>query len=215
MAEVHILTYNPFQENTIVIESGGEFIVIDPGAYTGDEQTHFLDFLDNLASVPKRLLNTHCHLDHIFSNGLVKEKFGLDLEIHPLESELLKAAPMVGKTYGIPTEASPEPGKWLQEGDYIEFGDEQLKILFTPGHSPGSVSFYSEKGKYLIGGDVLFYESIGRADLPGGDFQTLMESIKTELLSLEDDVRVYPGHGPVTTIGHERLHNPFIRQYGL
>lgn len=214
MSEIHILTYNPFQENTIVIESGDECVIIDPGAYSQAEKQDFLGFLSQLGSKVVRLLNTHCHLDHIFSNGLIHDKFGLPLEIHPKEMAMLKAAPMVGKNYGLPTEPSPEPGLFLEEGKYVEFGEERLEILFTPGHSPGSVCFYSDTGKYLIGGDVLFYESIGRTDLPGGDFNTLMESIKNKLLSLDDEVTVYPGHGPVTTIGHERYHNPFIRQYG-
>ena len=213
MAEVHILTYNPFQENTIVIESGGECVVIDPGAYSPDEKKDFENFLEERSAKVVRLLNTHCHLDHIFSNGLIAEKYRLDLEIHPEEKGMLKAAPQIGQSYGIPTDPSPEPKQWLRPGDFIEFGEERLKILFTPGHSPGSVSFYSEKGQYLISGDVLFYESIGRTDLPGGDLDTLMESIKNELLPLADEVAVYPGHGPVTTIGHERRHNPFIRQY--
>lgn len=213
MSKVHSLTYNPFQQNTIVIESNGECIVIDPGAYSEEEKADFLSFLKREDLKPNRLINTHCHLDHIFSNGLVAQTFGLELEIHPEELEMLKAAPQVGMSYGIPTPPSPEPKKWLEVGEYISFGEEKLKILFTPGHSKGSVSFYSEAGQYLIGGDVLFYESIGRTDLPGGDFETLMNSIKNEILTLPDEVMVYPGHGPVTTVGHERNHNPFIRQH--
>ena len=213
MAKIHYFTYNPFQENTVVIESKGECVVIDPGAYSEQEKKEFLQFFEDNKLRPVRLLNTHCHLDHIFSNGLVSEHFKLELEIHPKEEELLKAVPQIGQAYGIPTEPSPPPGKWLEAGQHIRFGDEDLRVLFTPGHSPGSVSFYSEKGGYVVGGDVLFYESIGRTDLPGGDFDTLMQSIKNELLVLDDEVAVYSGHGPVTTIGHERNNNPFIRQY--
>lgn len=213
MAQIHVLTYNPFQENTIVIESAGEIVVIDPGSYTPEEKKELIQFLESLPGKVVRMLNTHCHLDHIFSNGLIADKYQLDLEIHPDEEEMLKAAPRIGLSYGIPTETSPEPSKWLTPGEYIEFGEERLKILFTPGHSKGSVSFYSEKGSYLISGDVLFYESIGRTDLPGGDFDTLMNSIQNEFLRLPDETTVYPGHGPVTSIGHERFHNPFIRQY--
>ena len=213
MAKIHLLTYNPFQQNTVVVESGGECLIIDPGAYTKEEQKDFLNFISDNNLKPIRLLNTHCHLDHVFSNGLIAEKFGLDLEIHEEELPMLKACPQVGQAYGIPTAPSPEPKKWLKPGDGIEIGDDKLQILFTPGHSPGSVSFYSEKNNYLIAGDVLFHESIGRTDLPRGDFNTLMLSIRDKLLTLPDDVIVYPGHGPTTTIGHERNHNPFIRQY--
>ena len=213
MTKIHLLTYNPFQQNTVVVESGGECLIIDPGAYTKEEQNDFLNFISDNNLKPIRLLNTHCHLDHVFSNGLIAEKFSLDLEIHEEELAMLKACPQVGQAYGIPTAPSPEPKKWLKPEDSIEIGDDKLQILFTPGHSPGSVSFYSEKNNYLIAGDVLFHESIGRTDLPGGDFNTLMLSIRDKLLTLPDDVIVYPGHGPTTTIGHERNHNPFIRQY--
>ena len=213
MTNIHLLTYNPFQQNTILLESAGECIIIDPGAYTQEEQKDFLNFISENDLKPIRLLNTHCHLDHVFSNGLVVEKFGLDLEIHKKELSMLRACPQVGQAYGIPMAPSPEPKKWLKSGDSIEIGEDSLQILFTPGHSPGSISLYSEKNKYLIAGDVLFHESIGRTDLPGGDFNTLLRSIKDELLNLHDEVVVYPGHGPTTTIGHERNHNPFIRQY--
>lgn len=213
MTNIHLLTYNPFQQNTILLESAGECIIIDPGAYSQEEQKDFLNFIYENDLKPIRLLNTHCHLDHVFSNGLVVEKFGLDLEIHEKELAMLRACPQVGQAYGIPMAPSPEPKKWLKAGDRIAIGEDSLQIIFTPGHSPGSISLYSEKHKYLIAGDVLFHESIGRTDLPGGDFNTLLRSIKDELLNLHDEVVVYPGHGPTTTIGHERNHNPFIRQY--
>jgi len=215
MAKIHLLTYNPFQQNTILVESGGECLIIDPGAYSKEEQNDFLNFISLHKLNPTKLLNTHCHLDHVFSNGLVAEKYGLELEIHEEEIAMLRACPQVGQAYGIPMAPSPEPTKWLKPGDKVSIGDDSLQILFTPGHSPGSVSFYSEKNKFLIAGDVLFYESIGRTDLPGGDFNTLLQSIKNELLPLDNDVVVYSGHGPTTTIGHERNHNPFIRQYLL
>ena len=213
MAKIHMLTYNPFQQNTAVVESAGECIVVDPGAYSDSEKSAFLDFLKQKNLKVVRLLNTHCHLDHIFANALVSEKFGLELEIHREEAPVLKAAPQIGQAYGIPLEATVEPGAWLEDGQLINFGEEELRVIFTPGHSPGSVSFYSESGKYIIGGDVLFREGIGRTDLPGGDFETLMTTLKEKFLTLPDDVVVYSGHGPKTTIGYERASNPFIREY--
>lgn len=212
MSVVASFAFNPFQENTYVIyDDSKECIIIDPGCYTAPERQQLLDFIENGGLKPVRLLNTHCHLDHVFGNQLMADTYNLKLEIHEGELPVLDAMPQVAEMYGIPNVTnSPAPGGFLKPGDSISFGNTELKILFTPGHSPASVSFYNATEKYVIAGDVLFQGSIGRTDLPGGDFATLIQSIKQELLSLSDDVLVYSGHGPETTIGAERATNPFL-----
>jgi glyoxylase-like metal-dependent hydrolase (beta-lactamase superfamily II) len=170
-----------------------------------------LKFIGDNGLKPVRLINTHCHLDHVFGNKFVADTWGLTLEIHPAELPILERFPQVCQMYGIPNvEASPMPGAFLAEGRELAFGETILHMLFTPGHSPGSLSFYNKKEGYVLAGDVLFYESIGRTDLPGGDFDTLIHSIRTELFALPGETMVYSGHGPTTTIRHEKEYNPFL-----
>ena len=168
--------------------------------------------IESLNLRPVRLINTHCHLDHVFGNKFVAEKYQLGLEIHELEATVLAAVPQVCMMYGLPVpDESPAASVFLKPGEKVEFGNTSLDILFTPGHSPGSISFYSSADKFVIAGDVLFYGSIGRTDLPGGDHATLISAIKKELLPLGDDITVYPGHGPSTQMGYERKSNPFLQ----
>lgn len=212
MAQVVCLTFNPFQENTYLIyDDTKECIVIDPGCLDQAEKVELAGTIERLKLRPVRLINTHCHLDHIFGNRFVAEKYNLSLEIHSGEIPVLERAPQAAMMYGIPyPELSPAPGGFIEEGDTIEFGNSQLKAILTPGHSPASLSFFCEAHNFLVAGDVLFYGSIGRTDLPGGDYDMLIESITDKLLPLGDDVIVYSGHGPSTTIGFERKNNPFL-----
>jgi glyoxylase-like metal-dependent hydrolase (beta-lactamase superfamily II) len=212
MAKVFVFTFNPFQENTyIVADDNGECVVFDPGCYYAEERKKLSEFIENQNLTPVRLINTHCHIDHVFGNRFVAEKYRLPLEIHAGELPVLQALPQVCLLYGIPLhEDSPAPGRFIEAGEEIRFGSSVLKAIFTPGHSPASLSFFCEKDRFLIAGDVLFYDSIGRTDLPGGDFDTLIRSIKEELFPLGDDVVVHPGHGESTTIGRERQFNPFL-----
>ncbi|MEO1256465.1 MAG: MBL fold metallo-hydrolase, partial [Bacteroidota bacterium] len=161
---------------------------------------------------PVRLLNTHCHIDHVFGNKYVAETYQLELEIHEGELPVLNMLQATGNKYGVPVELSPAPARFLVPGESLTFGESKLDILFTPGHSPASVSFYNKAGGFVIAGDVLFRGSIGRTDLMGGDFNTLIQSIRSQLFPLGDDVIVYSGHGPQTTIGYERQSNPFLTQ---
>lgn len=213
MSLVAKFTFNPFQENSYVVyDETKECIIIDPGCFTQNEKDQLVDFIEKNDLKPTRLINTHCHLDHIFGNRFVAEKYNLELEIHKGEIPVLEAAPMVSKNYGIPfPEPSPPASKFLEEGDLIQFGNTELDVLFTPGHSPASISFFCKKDKYLIAGDVLFQGSIGRTDLPGGDFATLITVIKNKFLPLGDDVKVYAGHMGETTIGIERMTNPYLQ----
>ncbi len=209
--EVNYFTFNPFQENTIILaDKTKECIIIDPGCYETAEKEELIEFIEEQNLKPVRLINTHCHIDHVLGNKYMAEKYKLQIELHFLEIPYLRAVNEYGKQFGIFCESSPEPFAFLNEGDTIEFGNSQLSVIHAPGHSPGSLCFYSEKEKILIGGDVLFQYSIGRTDLPGGDYKTLIESIRKELFTLPDEVKVYPGHGPPTTIGFEKKNNPFL-----
>ena len=211
MIRLHYFTFNPFQENTYILSAeDGSAIVIDPGCYTEEEEQELITYLEKEHLKPVRLLNTHCHLDHVFGNAFVAKFYGLEVEIHPGEQIVLDQALSISHLYGIPMTPSPVPKHSLLPGISIPLGDDQLEILFTPGHSPASISLYCKNQGFLIAGDVLFQESIGRTDLPGGNMATLLKSIREAFFVLPDDTLVYPGHGPHTTIGHERRHNPFL-----
>lgn len=215
MTQVKYFTFGPFAENTYLLyDDSKECIIIDPGCYTAAERQALSDFINQNDLTPVRLINTHCHLDHIFGNKYVADTYQLDLEIHKGEIPVLEAASIAAQMYGIPNmQPSPAPSRFIAEGDTITFGETSLKVLFTPGHSPASISFYCEKNHFVIGGDVLFHGSIGRTDLPGGNFETLMESITTQILTLPDRTLVYAGHGPATAVGSEKKTNPFVLQY--
>jgi hydroxyacylglutathione hydrolase len=211
MANVLQLTFNPFQENTYLIyDDTQECIILDPGCSTPEEQAELITEIDRLALRPVRLINTHCHIDHVLGNRFISNTFGLTLEAHQGEQPVLDSGLQVASMYHIPYDPSPAIGKFLTAGDLIQFGNTTLKAIFTPGHSPASLSFYCEKDRFLIAGDVLFKNSIGRYDLPGGNLNTLMKSIKEKLMILPDDVKVHSGHGPSTTIGEERRNNPYL-----
>ena len=212
MANVTFLTFNPFQENTyIVYDETGEAVIFDPGCSNEQEKNELLHTLDKLKIKPVRLINTHCHIDHILGNKFVADHFNLPLEIHKGELGMLEKGAIVAARYGIPyTEPSPVASTFLEEGDEVTFGNSVLKTILTPGHSPASLSFYCEKDHFLIAGDVLFRESIGRTDLPGCDHKLLMESIREKLFRLPENTVVWPGHGEFTTIGYEKKHNPFV-----
>lgn len=213
MTLVAKLPFNPFQENCyIVYDDTKECVIFDPGCFSEAEKRQLGTFVETNGLKPVRLINTHCHLDHVFGNAFVAETYQLELEAHRGEVPVLQAVPMVCRQYGIPLpDESPEITRFIKDNDVIEFGNTKLQALLTPGHSPASLSFYCAKDRFVIAGDVLFLESIGRTDLPGGDMHTLLQSIKTKLFPLGDDVAVHPGHGPDTSIGYEKVHNPFLR----
>lgn len=214
MTAVTYLTNNPFQENTYILyDETKECIIIDPGCFYGHEKEALVGYIQQHDLKPVRLINTHCHIDHVFGNKFVADTYGLGLEIHQGELVVLQAIPQVAQMYGIPyKEPSPEPTRYIAAGELIEFGNTKLEARFTPGHSPASLSFYCAESGFIIGGDVLFQGSIGRTDLPGGNMATLLKSIETHFLSLDDDTLVYSGHGNSTTIGAERQSNPFLTQ---
>lgn len=214
MTKVVCLTFNPFQENTYVVyeTENHQAFIIDPGCLGQAEEQRLFATLEELKLSPIRLINTHCHLDHVYGNAAVAEKYGLKLGIHRLEIPVLDAVPHINQAYGLPPMTpSPAPDYFIEEGEVLTLGASSFEVLLTPGHSPGSICFYNRAEHYVIAGDVLFQQSIGRTDLPGGDFDTLMGSIHTKLLPLDDQTVVYPGHGPSTTIGAERKGNPFLQ----
>ncbi|MBL7853695.1 MAG: MBL fold metallo-hydrolase [Cyclobacteriaceae bacterium] len=208
--EIWSFTFNPFAENTYVIwDETREAAVVDPGCYTPEERAELTDFIAEKKLDVKLLLNTHAHIDHVLGNAFIKKKFGVALWLHRLEAPVLKSAEVFAGVYGIPAFESSTADYEIKENESIRFGNTALEVLFVPGHSPGHVAFYNRTTGILLAGDVLFNRSIGRTDLPGGDYDTLMKSIRKKLYVLPDATQVYPGHGPATTIGEEKLYNPF------
>lgn len=211
MLNVKAFTFNPIQENTYLLYNGlNEALIIDPGCYFPEEEDEIKAFITQKGLTLKLLLNTHCHLDHVFGNRFIAETYGLPLHLHRLEQPLLDYAPASGLMYNLPFDNYQGEFVYLEPGKNIKLGDDELEVLFTPGHSPGSVSFYSRGGGFVIGGDVLFQNSIGRTDLPGGNHETLLGSIRTQLFTLPEETIVYSGHGPATTVGKEKRTNPFF-----
>ena len=203
--------FNPFAENTYIIYNDNkEAAIIDPGCSTPEECALMADFIKSGGLKPILLLNTHCHIDHILGNHFVYTQYGLAPLLHRDELLLLRKLSEIAAFYGVDANPSPEPLRFIEKHEKITLGDTILEVIYAPGHSPGSVCFYNSNEKKLWGGDVLFRESIGRTDLPGGDYDTLERNILTKIFILPDDVVVYPGHGIPTTIGYEKSHNPFV-----
>ncbi|HXI01317.1 MAG TPA: MBL fold metallo-hydrolase [Sphingobacteriaceae bacterium] len=211
MIRIERFVCNPYQENTyILFDETKECVIIDPGMYTAAEQNLVIGFIKENKLTPVLLLNTHCHIDHVLGNKFVCDTYNLFPQFHEGELPVLNAVPAYAPQMGMRYEVSPLPEKYLHASGFVQFGESRLELIFAPGHSPAHLCFLSKDDNLLIGGDVLFYESIGRTDLPGGDYDTLISSIKEKLFLLSDTCVVYPGHGPSTTIGHEKNNNPFL-----
>jgi hydroxyacylglutathione hydrolase len=211
MLHVKSFIFSPVQENTYILYNEQKHCcIIDPGCYFKEEEETLRGFIDENGLQPVLLLNTHCHLDHVFGNKFVHGTWGLTLHIHAKEKPVLDFAPVAGEKWQLPFENYSGPLAWLQEGETLALDEDLLEILFAPGHSPGSVCFYCREQDFVIGGDVLFNGSIGRTDLPGGNLQTLVNSIQTQLFTLPDTTKIFSGHGPVTTVGYEKMNNPFV-----
>jgi hydroxyacylglutathione hydrolase len=211
MLKIQSFVFSPIQENTYLLyDEFNNCAIIDPGCYFDAEKEQLVGFMQKSGLQPKMLLNTHCHLDHVFGNKYIAEKYKLTLQLHEKEVAVLGFAPTSGLMYDMPFDNYTGSFIFFKEGDIITIGNDKLQVIEAPGHSPGHVCFYCAKQNFLIGGDVLFNRSIGRTDLPGGDHETLLNSIRTKLFVLPDETMVYSGHGPVTTIGEEKLYNPFL-----
>ena len=203
--------FNPLQENTYLIhDETGECVVVDAGCHSKGEQDVLKSYIDDHRLRLIALLNTHCHFDHVFGNAFLCSEYGVKSRAHRGELRNIERFKSGAALFGFVGDPPPVPSDFLEDGMWIEFGKSKLQVIYTPGHSPGGLCFYSPDNKFVISGDTLFAESIGRTDLPGGDYDTLMESLKKLTEILPDNTEVYPGHGPQTTIGHEKLHNPFL-----
>lgn len=207
---VHSFAFNPFLTNCYILSEGGEGILVDPSCQRPSEIKAVLDYLTKQDIQIRQILLTHAHLDHIFGCATLCQALGVGYWLHRTDDPLIKHAQDQAAAYGIPMEPLPAPAGYLSEDDTIALGETKWQILHTPGHSPGSICFFDASNRFVVSGDVLFQDSIGRTDLWQGSLPTLMTSIFQKLIPLGDDVVVYPGHGPQTTIGRERLQNPFL-----
>ncbi len=212
MLKIKAFIFSPIQENTYILYNEfNDAIIIDPGCYFPEEKDELKSFITQSELKPQMLLNTHCHLDHVFGNKDIAETYGLILQINQKEKPLLDYAPASGLMYDMPFDNYKGGYIFLAAGDTIVLGEDELKVIEAPGHSPGHLCFYCAKQDFIISGDVLFNRSIGRTDLPGGDHRLLISNIKEKLFVLPDETIVYSGHGPVTTIREEKKYNPFLQ----
>jgi len=210
--EIAIFVFNAFAENTFILyDKTGECIIIDPGCNNAKEENTLVSFIKSKGLKPTRLINTHFHIDHVLGNKFVADTYQIKPEFHEAGMYFFRVQSQIANSYGIEYKASPSPDNFLEDGDKIEFGNSSLQVIHVPGHSQGSICLHQAKHKMLIAGDVIFKDSIGRTDLPGGDYDTLISGIKEKLLILDDETKVYPGHGSSSTIGYEKDNNPFLR----
>ena len=214
MLQVKKFTFNPFQENTFIVwDESLDCAIIDPGCYGSDEQNALTQFIDKNGLNPVLNLNTHAHIDHVMGNRFLLEKYGLEPQMHEDDLRTLKAAAPYGVLIGLRMDDPPIPTQFIDISKPIHFGQTTFSVYFTPGHAPGHVSFFHADSHSLFSGDVLFQGGIGRFDLPGGHYQTLMNSITEVLFALPPQTKVYCGHGPETSLGFEKERNPFVLEY--
>ena len=212
MLNVQVFTYNPFQENTyLIINAKKQCWIVDPGMYGIGEVNHFIDFLTKNELQPQAIINTHAHIDHILGVQALVDKYDIPFSIHKNEQPVLDSASVSAAMFGFDIGKAPKPDSYIDENETIMLGEDMIEVRFTPGHSSGSVILYYKPGNWVIGGDVLFSGSIGRTDLPGGNFDTLINSIRNQLFTLPDDTSVFPGHGSSTNIKIEKKSNPFLQ----
>ncbi len=211
MLKIKSFVFSPIQENTYLLYDGfNNCAIIDPGCYFDAEKEQLTQFIKQSGLQAKMLLNTHCHLDHIFGNKYIAETYQLKPQIHANEKVVLEYATTSGLMYNLPFDNYTGGFIFLKGSDKILLGEDELEVIEAPGHSPGHICFYCKAQNFLIGGDVLFNRSIGRTDLPGGNHEQLIKNIKEKLLILPDVTVVYSGHGPATTIGEEKRENPYL-----
>lgn len=212
MLQIKKFAFNPFQVNTYILyDETGECAIIDAACYSDDEKQILEDFISQKQLKPVLLINTHCHIDHILGNNFVSDTWGLKPLINNKGLEFLESAADYGRTFGFEVDVPVMPDEYLSDAQSLIFGNQNLVVLETPGHADGSICLYHQQDKKVWVGDVIFHGSIGRTDLPTGDYDTLIDSIKSRLLVLPEEVEVFCGHGPTTTIGREKENNPFLK----
>ena len=213
MIKLEKFIFNPFQENTYIIwdKNSLEAIIVDPGCSNSLEEEKLSDFISTKSLEVKYLINTHCHIDHVLGNKFVKENYQIPFYAPELDIPLLDNLIEQAKMFGLDIKKSPLPDEYITEDLELKIGESSFRFVFTPGHTPGEYCILFEADKTCISGDVLFLEGIGRTDLWGGDYETLLQSIRTKLFTLDEDYAVFPGHGDETSIGHEKKNNPFLR----
>ncbi len=216
MLSIQTFVFNPFSENThVVSDETGTAVIIDPGCYETEEQNELDEYIATKRLSVKYLLNTHCHIDHVLGNYHVKKKYSVPLLVHAREENVLRAVKTYAPNYGFNGYQETTADQFIHEGEVISFGETTWDILFLPGHAPGHVGFYDKKEGVIFSGDVLFDGSIGRTDLPGGDYDTLIQSIREKMFALPNEVIVYCGHGATTTIGKEKQSNPYCGVHAI
>lgn len=210
--QIRLFTFNPFSQNTYLLsDDTNECVIIDPGCYFDEEKESLKRYIEANSLMLKKVLYTHCHLDHVFGAKFLGSTFpDVQFVSHEKEQFFLQNYQSQAQRFNLPMDQPPAIGKFVTGGDFVEFGNTRLKVLFCPGHSPGGLCFYSEEESLLFAGDVLFNGSIGRTDLEFGDYDTLVSGIRSQLMVLPSDTVVYCGHGPKTTIGKEKANNPYI-----
>jgi hydroxyacylglutathione hydrolase len=214
MISIKPFVFNAFQVNTLILhDETNECIVIDAACYTQQEKQSLSRYIEENNLKPVKLVNTHCHIDHILGNNYLADRYNLKLEAHEADKFLVDEGPVHGTMFGFELDEATPISTFLADGDKITFGNSTLEVIHVPGHSPGGIALYSREDQFVITGDVLFCGSIGRTDLPGGDYDVIMESLTQKLLTLPPDTTVLPGHGPSTTIASEIATNPFINGY--
>jgi len=212
MLRIKSFIFNTFQVNCYILyDESGEAVVVDAGCFDPQEVAFLRDFLSREKLRLVRNLNTHTHIDHILGNHHIAKHFGINPEFHQDGTIFFHTVHEIAASFGYTLNGIPEPKGFLADGEIIRFGNSELKVLHTPGHADGSICLYHQAGNLVLTGDVIFRDTIGRTDLPTGNFDLLMKSIREKLFVLPDDTVVYPGHGPETTIGYEKMNNPFIR----
>ncbi len=211
MITIQKFVVNPLGENSYILsDETGECVFVDPGFYYTEEKEEVKEYIAANKLKPVMIANTHCHFDHILGVEFVREQYGIPFYAHAEDAFLVERSVSQAQMFGFDMQEVKPMDGWLHEGETLKFGNTEMKIIHVPGHSPGHVVFYSEEENILVVGDVLFYGSIGRTDLPGGNYDTLISGIKTKLLTLPEDVKVYSGHGPETSVGVEKWSNPFL-----
>jgi glyoxylase-like metal-dependent hydrolase (beta-lactamase superfamily II) len=212
MIKVEKFVVNPLQENSFIIsDETGKCIFVDPGFYYDEEKTEVIEYVQDNNLKPVGIANTHAHFDHIMGVEFVRNEFNIPLQIHKEDAFWIDRAVDQGEMFAIDMETVAPADSYFSEGEKVRFGNSEMKIIHVPGHSPGHVVFYDAESEILVAGDVLFYGSIGRTDLPGGDYDTLITNIKNKVFELPDKTKVFCGHGPETTIGFEKQNNPFLK----